>query len=359
MSSADYKKRFPGAPICSPKLEPRICQIEKELLESLYLGNCYTIKEIGKIFGYSKVYIKSKLYEFGIGEDNRIKCEICGKKFELLPQHIIFTEKISIEEYKERYPNTPIIMPEVAKKRSKNQLDYWSSLDGMIQRENDRERNEKIWTPEKRKEESDKWTPEMREQAKKQTFLTDEQKRKQIDNYEKVMKDPKTKEKYEKVMKDPKTKEKYEKNYKKGMDTKYQKNWKKAMERLKKEEWKNAPNNPESYLLAIIQKYKLPFQYTGAQSFFVGDKKYKNPDFVTTNENKVVIEHFGIFWHNEKHTGLPKEEHEQNVTEHYKKHGYDCIIFWEDELYEMSEIEIIERLTKYFKENYLEGTPAS
>ena len=98
------------------------------------------------------------------------------------------------------------------------------------------------------------------------------------------------------------------------------------------------PNNPESYLLAIIQANDLPFQFTGDGSFWI---KNHNPDFTSTNGENVVIEVLGEYWHGKNRT---KEQEESRIKNHYSNHGYKCIIFWENELNLSNEKELLMKM---------------
>ena len=45
------------------------------------------------------------------------------------------------------------------------------------------------------------------------------------------------------------------------------------------------------------------------------------------------IEFFGDYWHTGKNIKeATPEEHEQNRINHFKKHGYNTLIVWENEL---------------------------
>jgi G:T-mismatch repair DNA endonuclease (very short patch repair protein) len=99
------------------------------------------------------------------------------------------------------------------------------------------------------------------------------------------------------------------------------------------------PNYPESYLLAIIQNHNLHYQYTGDWRYFIGNH---NPDFISTNDTNVVIEFFGEYWH-------PPDD-EEIYIKHYAQYGFKCIIIWEHELQELSELEIVKKIKEFTKE---------
>ena len=95
---------------------------------------------------------------------------------------------------------------------------------------------------------------------------------------------------------------------------------------------------PEQTVDTIIQKYKLPYKYTGNGDFWLHSI---NPDFVNTNGEKKAIEVDGCYWHNCPlchlcHPGQKgysrnrrRDMHKDKVYEHY---GWTVIHLWEHEL---------------------------
>jgi len=96
------------------------------------------------------------------------------------------------------------------------------------------------------------------------------------------------------------------------------------------------PTNPERMLMNIIKKYNLPYKYVGDGEFWVGNPPM-NPDFININGKKVVIEVLGDYWHT-------PEEFEKRKRR-FAEYGFKCIGIWEHELNELSEEEIVKRLT--------------
>jgi len=88
------------------------------------------------------------------------------------------------------------------------------------------------------------------------------------------------------------------------------------------------PTKPEIYLTEILQQI-VPekYKYVGNFEVWIGGK---NPDWISINEKKQVIEFFGEYWH--------KVEHETERKEHFKKYGYDCLVIWESELKNLEEL---------------------
>jgi len=77
---------------------------------------------------------------------------------------------------------------------------------------------------------------------------------------------------------------------------------------------------------------------TSDGKFFINfnNGKIKNPDFIVrpVNETKKVIEIFGRYWHE------PKEE--QELINHYREVGYNCLVIWEEEVYDQTYSEKLE-----------------
>ena len=93
------------------------------------------------------------------------------------------------------------------------------------------------------------------------------------------------------------------------------------------------PNRPEKFLIKLLQKL-FPNQWK-----YIGDGKDENsivagkcPDFIHTDNQRKIIEHFGDYWHGEEVTGIPNERHEQERIDLFAKYGYQTLIIWEHEL---------------------------
>ena len=92
------------------------------------------------------------------------------------------------------------------------------------------------------------------------------------------------------------------------------------------------PTSLEREMIELIDKYDLPYKYTGDGSFLIG---FKNPDFVDINGKKICIEVGNIF----HHQGNYAEER----IKHFKKYGWECIVFIMDNINEeiiMNELQI-------------------
>jgi len=60
----------------------------------------------------------------------KVKCEICGKKFKVITRTHLKTHGLSVKEYKERYPNAETHLLTIRKKLSTNREDYWVEKHG-------------------------------------------------------------------------------------------------------------------------------------------------------------------------------------------------------------------------------------
>jgi len=93
--------------------------------------------------------------------------------------------------------------------------------------------------------------------------------------------------------------------------------------RLKARASMGPPTMPEFFFGICLEKNfpgEWPYNGDGSQGVIIGGKI---PDFVRADGKKVVLEVFGGYWHQ------PGDEEEK--IEHYKKYGYDCLVFWDYE----------------------------
>lgn len=89
------------------------------------------------------------------------------------------------------------------------------------------------------------------------------------------------------------------------------------------------PNRLESDLLSLLNElFQDDYKYVGDRSFIIGGK---NPDFVNINGQKKIIEVNGDYWHSEEIVGCNRNKHEQEMVQHYKGYGFDCLVIWESE----------------------------
>lgn len=120
----------------------------------------------------------------------------------------------------------------------------------------------------------------------------------------KLCKDPVYIKKVSDGVKKAMKKESYWKNYIKGMNMK--------------------PNKPEKFLIDFLNKnFPNEFSYNGDYRMKV---RIDNliPDFVNSNGKNKIIDVLGRYWHSE-------DEYDKRIGR-YKKHNYDSLMLWEDEL---------------------------
>lgn len=99
------------------------------------------------------------------------------------------------------------------------------------------------------------------------------------------------------------------------------------------------PNKPEILLSNLLSSNNLQYKYVGDYNFWINGK---NPDFVNINGQKKIIELFGDYWHNTHHRKNKKHSEDyynpELRKEHFKKSGFDCLIIWESELKNPSQV---------------------
>ena len=107
-------------------------------------------------------------------------------------------------------------------------------------------------------------------------------------------------------------------------------NWKDPeFQRKQQEAAHTFPNKPETLILSILNElYPSEWRYTGDYSFWINGK---NPDFTCINGKKLLIEHFGTYWHEEED---PKER-----KKIFAEFGYKTLVIWEPELKDMKKVE--------------------
>jgi very-short-patch-repair endonuclease len=92
-------------------------------------------------------------------------------------------------------------------------------------------------------------------------------------------------------------------------------------------------------------KYGLPFRYVGDGSYWIGDL---NPDFISTNDQKIVVEIFGLYWHSPLlNPKIDKRMTKEYREQYYRKRGWIPVIIWEDEVYDENRVlKIIKNVLK-------------
>ena len=81
------------------------------------------------------------------------------------------------------------------------------------------------------------------------------------------------------------------------------------------------PTSYEQKIIDLIEEYNLPFRYVGDGQAII---EYKNPDFINTNGQKILIETYSIFWH--------KSGYEKERTKIFADYGYKTIFLNDNDL---------------------------
>ncbi len=98
------------------------------------------------------------------------------------------------------------------------------------------------------------------------------------------------------------------------------------------------PTDIEAKLIEIIQRYKLPYRYTGNGSFLIGRF---NPDFVNINCKKIAIDVFGDYWHEADEVLKRKKT--------FAEYGWKLVILWGHEMKGLPEAEIVSNIEEWGK----------
>jgi len=94
------------------------------------------------------------------------------------------------------------------------------------------------------------------------------------------------------------------------------------------------PNKPEKIIIKLLKENSLPFEYAGDGKIVIGRK---NPDFISTNGDKKVIEMHGRAFHDPNFKGrfvknIIYHRTEKGTIEYYNNKGYSCLVVWDYEL---------------------------
>jgi len=79
------------------------------------------------------------------------------------------------------------------------------------------------------------------------------------------------------------------------------------------------PNKPEKIIINMIKENNLPFRYVGDFSYWIENF---NPDFISTDNSKKIIEFNGEYWHQMKE----HIERDKRKLKTYKRLGYKLLI---------------------------------
>jgi len=300
----------------------------------------------------------------------KIKCEICNKSFKFINYLHLRTHGISVEEYKNRFPDavlgdpwnkglsinpdSPNYDPRIVKNiesRKATMLEKYGSLSVSQFIEYDvasdetrqkmsiaakkrwgRERDKIIEAQNKGKHSSDLFRKVHLEIGRKTLtkMWADPKWRKRFEEeiHPKMIKGWKNSLKWRTVM--------TSKEYAKKQGKKTAENWQDSKFREKTIKAAVAsrhqfPNKFELEIESIIQDNDLPFEYTGSGEMIIAGL---NPDFVCV-EKGLILACYGCYWHGcpEHHPEKKKQyEHALKRVERFEFHGYKVLVVWEHEL---------------------------
>ena len=108
------------------------------------------------------------------------------------------------------------------------------------------------------------------------------------------------------------------------------------------------PTLPEKQLIDLFANHFPQFKYNGDGRLGV-TLGGLTPDFVNVNGKKQVIEVFGDYWHSPKVLGDKWKGSELGKIMAYNSVGWDCLIIWEHELKELTEEQILEKISNFQK----------
>lgn len=104
------------------------------------------------------------------------------------------------------------------------------------------------------------------------------------------------------------------------------------------------PTEPEQKIISVCRENNFPFNYCGDGSFMVD---ILNPDFISTDGSKKIIEVFGRAFHDPDVSFFKVSWHRQywGRKAYLSQLGYDCLIIWDDEL--RNEKAVVERIRDF------------
>lgn len=104
------------------------------------------------------------------------------------------------------------------------------------------------------------------------------------------------------------------------------------------------PNRLETKVLEAINKHHLPYRYTGDGGFIIHGIC---PDFINTNNQKIVIEVFGNYFHSPEVLGNEWRRTELGRIMVYNSFGFRCLILWEDDIWSATSEEIAKQIRNF------------
>lgn len=103
------------------------------------------------------------------------------------------------------------------------------------------------------------------------------------------------------------------------------------------------PTKPERTFMEFCKRNNLMFKYNGDNKICVNGFY---PDFISCSNEKVALDIFGRYWH-EKRKNLPERATEDYRRKKFEEYGWKLIVIWEDELKELSDGELLNKLSLF------------
>jgi len=118
--------------------------------------------------------------------------------------------------------------------------------------------------------------------------------------------------------------------------------------RLKKafEALRMSPNKLEQRLIDLVTAHTLPFRFVGDGALIINGMC---PDFVSTDDTKMIIECFGTYWHSNEVTANCYHRTEEGRQKVLSDLGYKVLIIWEKDMNAMTDNELLSIITTFHK----------
>ncbi len=276
-----------------------------------------------------------------------IICKLCGKGMEYINYgHLKYKHNgMTTSEYREMFPNTPTMSPELTQKIKNQAKERWENPEYRIK--NIKATQEAHRTPKYRA---------LISKINKERCDDPEVKAKMSKRQKELWEDPEFRQKTTEAIIENHTTEEHkakiqafwtpEKRATAGEQSSAAWNKPGARERRgaivkrlwQNEDWANEqvrkigqgqhrrPTKPEIILLQLLGRLRLGYIYVGDGTFYIGRK---NPDFICF-ERKTIIEHYGDYWHS--------EDQIEPRSEYFARYGFHTLIIWEHELNDIEQL---------------------
>ena len=297
---------------------------------------------------------------------SKVVCLICGREFEQLSSHIK-VHNLSINQYRELFPNAKTISDESHNKRSNSVSGKNNPFFGREHTEESKDKNRntknEFYLTERGKEVKEKLredhigikaseaTLKKMSSSHLKFYQTEEGvefREQKSENWhgEKNINSGGVSDKHKKNIRIcrrrfldskegdiwKKNKSEERKNYCKSEDGR------KHMKEMRKNQFfPTHHTKPELFFEEVCIKNSIPYRYTGDGSFWIpekGDDKRCNPDFIIfTKKRKFAIEINGDYWHSPLLN--PKKVNDKAFEErkkHFRKYKWFMIVFWESDI---------------------------